>query len=39
MLDKVQLNMGGMHNIENAVAAITIAQYLTIEDDKIKECS
>ncbi len=26
-----------MHNVENAVAAITIAQYLNIEDDKIKE--
>lgn len=30
------LNMGGMHNIENAVAAIAVAHQLGIEDDKIK---
>ena len=35
-LDKVQLNMGGMHNIENAVAAIAIAHYLNIDGNKIK---
>jgi UDP-N-acetylmuramate--alanine ligase len=35
-VDNVQLNMGGMHNIENAVAAITIAQHLNINPDKIK---
>jgi len=32
----VVLNMGGLHNIENAVAAITVAKYLKIEDEKIK---
>jgi UDP-N-acetylmuramate--alanine ligase len=31
----VVLNMGGMHNIENAVAAITVAKYVGIEDKKI----
>ncbi|MEP6948408.1 MAG: UDP-N-acetylmuramate--L-alanine ligase [Ginsengibacter sp.] len=36
ILEKVLLNMGGMHNIENAVAAITIAHYLKIENNKIK---
>ena len=28
--------MGGLHNIENMVAAITVAKKLEIEDDKIK---
>ena len=36
-LDKVQLHMGGMHNVENAVAAITIARHLNISDEKIKK--
>jgi UDP-N-acetylmuramate--alanine ligase len=35
-LAKVQLNMGGMHNVENTVAAITIAHNLVIENNKIK---
>ena len=35
-LDSVKLNMGGMHNVENAVAAIAIASSLDIEDEKIK---
>jgi UDP-N-acetylmuramate--alanine ligase len=35
-LDDVELNMGGMHNIENAIAAIGAAKYLKIDDDKIK---
>jgi UDP-N-acetylmuramate--alanine ligase len=30
------LNMGGLHNIENVIAAIGVAKYLKIEDDKIK---
>jgi UDP-N-acetylmuramate--alanine ligase len=33
----VVLNMGGLHNIENVIAAIAVAKYLKIEDDKIKE--
>lgn len=35
-LEDVVLNMGGLHNIENVVAAITVAKYLKIEDEKIK---
>src|SRR4029079_8697823 len=35
-LEDVILNMGGMHNVENAVAAITVASSLEIENDKIK---
>ncbi len=37
MLDNIVLNMGGMHNVENSVAAIAIAQYLKIEPQKIKD--
>ena len=36
MLDHVTLNMGGMYNIENAIAAITVASQIGIENDKIK---
>lgn len=32
----VELNMGGLHNIENALAAIGVAKYLKIDDKKIK---
>lgn len=35
-LKDVILNMGGMHNVENAVAAITVASSLEIENDKIR---
>jgi len=35
-LDNVKLNMGGMHNVENAVAAIAVASSLEIGNDKIK---
>lgn len=35
-LENVKLNMGGMHNVENAVAAIAVASSLEIEQDKIK---
>jgi UDP-N-acetylmuramate--alanine ligase len=31
----VVLYMGGLHNVENTVAAITVAKYLGIEDEKI----
>jgi UDP-N-acetylmuramate--alanine ligase len=37
MLENVKLNMGGMHNVENAVAAIAVASSLGIGNDKIKE--
>jgi UDP-N-acetylmuramate--alanine ligase len=36
VIENVQLNMGGMHNVENAVAAMTIASSLEIETGKIK---
>jgi UDP-N-acetylmuramate--alanine ligase len=36
-LDNVELHMGGLHNIENSIAAITVGKYLKIEDDKIKK--
>lgn len=35
-IEKIELNMGGMHNIENAVAAITIASSLGIGNEKIR---
>lgn len=35
-LEAVVLNMGGLHNIENAVAAVTVARHLGIEDEKIR---
>jgi UDP-N-acetylmuramate--alanine ligase len=36
MIENVRLNMGGMHNVENAVAAIAVASSLGIENEKIK---
>jgi UDP-N-acetylmuramate--alanine ligase len=36
-LENVKLNMGGMHNVENAIAAIAVAGSLEIEQDKIKK--
>lgn len=35
-LNDAVLNMGGMHNMENMVAAISVAKYLKIDDEKIK---
>jgi UDP-N-acetylmuramate--alanine ligase len=35
-LDGVLLNMGGMHNVENATAAIAVAHHLGIENEKIR---
>jgi UDP-N-acetylmuramate--alanine ligase len=35
-LTNVVLNMGGLHNIENVIAAIAIAHRLGIDDEKIK---
>ena len=31
------LNMGGLHNIENMIAAISVAHYLEVDNDKIRE--
>jgi UDP-N-acetylmuramate--alanine ligase len=36
VLKNVLLNVGGLHNVENVVAAIAVAHLLKIEDDKIK---
>jgi UDP-N-acetylmuramate--alanine ligase len=36
MVKDILLNMGGMHNIENATAAIAVAVHLNIEEEKIK---
>ena len=36
-LKDVLLNMGGMHNVENVIAAIAVAHYIGIEDEKIKK--
>lgn len=35
-LNDVQLSMGGLHNIENSLAAIAVAKFLNIDDHKIK---
>lgn len=32
----VVLHMGGLHNIENCIAAVTVAKYVGIDDEKIK---
>ncbi len=34
-LNNVTLNMGGLHNIENVIAAISIAKILKVDEDKI----
>jgi len=36
MIDNVELNMGGMHNVENSIAAIAVARRLQIAPEKIK---
>ncbi|HVW60206.1 MAG TPA: UDP-N-acetylmuramate--L-alanine ligase [Puia sp.] len=35
-LDNVVLNMGGLHNVENATVAIAVAHELGIDDDRIR---
>lgn len=35
-LKNIKLLMGGLHNVENSIAAITVAKQLGIEDDKIR---
>ena len=37
VLENVTLNMGGLHNVENSLAAIAIAHELGIEDNSIRE--
>ena len=36
VLSGIELNIGGMHNVENAVAAVTVADKLEIDGEKIK---
>ena len=36
-VNNVRLNMGGLHNVENAVAAISIGHALNIKSEKIKK--
>nr|WP_295870035.1 UDP-N-acetylmuramate--L-alanine ligase [uncultured Chitinophaga sp.] len=36
MIDNIRLHIGGMHNVENAVAAITVAHLLGIDAAKIR---
>jgi UDP-N-acetylmuramate--alanine ligase len=35
-IEHLQLNMGGMHNVENSLVAIGIAKQLGIDDEKIR---
>ena len=35
-VENVVLHMGGLHNIENTIVAISVAKYLKIADEKIK---
>ena len=35
-VENIMLHMGGLHNIENCIVAISVAKYLKIEDDKIR---
>ena len=35
-IPNIVLPMGGLHNVENCIAAITVAKYLGIDDAKIK---
>ncbi len=36
IVKNIELHMGGLHNIENAIAAITVAKYLQISDELIR---
>jgi UDP-N-acetylmuramate--alanine ligase len=36
-IEKLHLPIGGMHNVENAVAAITVAHLLKVDSGKIRE--
>ena len=37
MVNDFELNMGGAHNVENAIASIAVSKSLGIENEKIKE--
>jgi UDP-N-acetylmuramate--alanine ligase len=36
-LEGLQLNVGGLHNVENMVAAVSVAMHLDIEKEKIRK--
>jgi UDP-N-acetylmuramate--alanine ligase len=36
-IEKIRLNIGGMHNVENMVSAISVAHRLEIDGEKIRE--
>ena len=36
-ITNISLKMGGMHNVENAVAAIVVADYLKVDPQRIKD--
>jgi UDP-N-acetylmuramate--alanine ligase len=36
VINNITLHMGGLHNIENVIAAITVAKYLDISNDAIR---
>jgi UDP-N-acetylmuramate--alanine ligase len=36
-IEGLELMIGGMHNVENAVAAISVANFLEIEEEKIRK--
>lgn len=36
LISGITLNMGGLHNVENVIAAITVTSQLGIEEEKIK---
>ncbi|NQY11434.1 MAG: UDP-N-acetylmuramate--L-alanine ligase [Flavobacteriales bacterium] len=36
-IENIEINIGGKHNIENAVAAITVCQMMELNEDEIKD--
>ncbi len=36
LIGDIEMNMGGMHNVENAVVAITVAHQVGVDNEKIK---
>jgi UDP-N-acetylmuramate--alanine ligase len=37
MIDNIELNIGGIHNVENSIVAIVVAHKLGIENSKIRQ--
>ena len=36
-VDNIELHIGGMHNVENAIAAIAVTQLVKIDSEKVKD--